>query len=142
MKYITKHITIVFLMTCIACMIACSDDEEGGGMKGQFEVEVTPGIYSGNIPVLQFNADEHQMAFTAKSWRIQTDDQSVYLSCSFSERPMKGKTLTADVRSRGMDNVVDGEQEAVILKSEKGKYWVWFPDAEVGILIQLNNRIN
>ena len=135
----------VLLISIVLCLFfaGCSNDEvETVGdqtQRNSFIEQTIPGIYNGGEALMMFQEDTHQMAYTTdkKSWRLQNDNLSVYVSCVLNDVAAVNKELTAIVKSKGVEGVAAGEQVAVVLKVENDKCWIWLVDSSIGILTDM-----
>lgn len=135
----------VILINIVLCLIfaGCSNDEvEIVGeqtQRNKFIEQTIPGIYNGGVALMMLQEDMHQMAYTTdkKSWRLQNDNLSVYISCVLSDTAVVNKELTATIKSKGVEGVAIGEQLAIVLKVENDKCWIWLVDSSLGILTEM-----
>lgn len=135
----------VLLINIVLCLFfaGCSNDEvetiEDQVQRNQFIEQKVSGIYNGGVALMMFQEDMHQMAYTTdkKSWRLQNDDLSVYVSCVLNDVATVDKELIATIKSKGVEGVVLGEQSAVVLKVENDKCWIWLVDSSLGILTEM-----
>ena len=137
-----NRIVYPFLLLC--CLFGCKDDKvemaANEAKRAKFLLQTVSGVYDGDVPLFMFDETNHQMAFTAdqRVWRIQTDNQDKYVHCELSETPgVEGKVMM-QVKAKGINEVLVGEQEGVVLKKENNKCWLWSIDAGVGYLMQNN----
>ena len=75
----------------ITLIWGCKDDDlehRTAEQRNAFLQKNEIGIYNGDNPIVLFQSDLHQLAYTSngKSWRIQTDNQQQYLSCRLNEK--------------------------------------------------------
>lgn len=135
----------VILMNIIICLlyVACSKDEvEAVGdqvERSKFVEQTIQGIYNGGAALMVYEEDMHQIAYTTdkKSWRLQNDNQSMYVSCVLSEAAIADKEVVVTIKSKGIEGIVDGEQSAVVLKVENAKSWIWLLDLGMGVLVEM-----
>ena len=128
----------------ISLIWGCKDDDmehRSAEQRNAFLQKTEIGVYNGSDPIILFQADLHQIAYTGngKSWRIQTDNQSQYLSCRLNENAVTDKNLTASIRARGIEEITEGTYTAIVLKTADEKCWLWLPDSDTGLIIQFIN---
>lgn len=136
---------MIGLLLAVGCLLGCKDDEVENSAtedakREKFLQQTVSGVYDGDIPLLAFDEMKHQMAFTAdgRVWRLQTDSQDKYVHCELSATPASGARVTVNVKAKGVNEVLAGKQEGVVLKQENNKCWLWSTDAGVGYLMQNN----
>ena len=122
----------------------CKDDDiehRTAELRNAFLEKNEIGVYNGNAPIILFQSDQHQIAYTGngKSWRIQTDNQSQYFSCRLNENAVTGKNLTASINVKGLEEITEGTYTATVLKITDEKCWLWLPDSDTGLIIQYIN---
>ena len=135
---------VVYPLVLMCCLLGCKDDEVetmgDNAKREKFLQQTVSGVYDGDVPLLMFYEANHQMAFTAdqRVWRIQTDSQDKYVHCELSEAPVAEAKVVMSVKAKGVNEVLVGEQEGVVLKKENNKCWLWSIAAGVGYLMQNN----
>ncbi len=134
-----KNILWLNLLLCVL-FIGCSkeeidDDFEQKG-KSKFIEQTVSGVYSGETSLLVYQEDMHQIAYTddRKSWRIQNDNMSVYVSYVLNETAVQDKEVSVIIKTKGVEGLKEGEQKALPLKMENGKCWLWLLESGIGIL--------
>ncbi len=128
----------------ITLIWGCKDDDlehRTAKQRNAFLQKNEIGIYNGDNPIVLFQSDLHQLAYTSngKSWRIQTDNQQQYLSCRLNENAVPGKNLTAIIHTKDIEDITEGTYTAVALKTTDEKCWLWLPDLNTGLIIQYKN---
>lgn len=131
----------IYYLLFASLIWGCKDDDlehRTAEQRNAFLQRNEIGVYSGGIPVVLFQSDLHQIAYTGngKSWRIQTDTQQQYLSCRLNGNAIAGKNLTAIIHTSGIEGITEGTYTAIVLKTSDEKCWLWLPDSNNGLIIQ------
>ncbi len=132
----------LFCICLLLGLAACKDDEAGFDNPEQREAflrQTAFGVWQGGGALLLFQPDRHQLTYTGdgKIWRVQTDDQRQYISCELSEGVVGGRHPDARIKVRGIEGITEGSSQALVLKTETGKCWLWLPEQGIGLFMQL-----
>ena len=107
-----------------------------------FEAESVTGIYLNDKPALTYDEETFQMSTNhgRRSFRIQADDQSGYLSISFKERipQTMGDNAVCTVLYRLKDS---GETKVIVqlsaVKADSRQVWLWNETMQLGIIMPI-----
>lgn len=132
--------TLLFWVIVTACKDDKIDDDVNREKQEKFLQQTVSGVYDGDVALFVFNEANHQRAFTSdrKMWRIQTDAQDKYVHCELATVPAISVENEVSVKVKGVD-VAAGEMNALVLKIENNKCWLWVIETGIGFLMQVDD---
>lgn len=136
---IRRIVCTIFLM---AALIGCNGPKELEIVEDEklksFKTEITEGFYNGKTPLFVYNEQLHQTAVNKakKSYRIQSDQQDVYLNCILAGLPARLDELTTlTVASRAVEGISDKVYNVTLVKKTAEKLWLWDPSSKTGFIL-------
>lgn len=133
-----KQLTYIFIAAALF-MVGCRDRNLPPADSQVFlEESVAVGLYLHGRGVLVFNPLEHQTVRRGSAFRLQTDDQSVYLNVQFDTMPSSSNpTVRGTISERGVDGVTDDIYDFQLLEERDGKIWLWNEKQKMGLIFSL-----
>ena len=96
-----------------------------------------PGIYQGKEIIWCYDVQLHQIAYSDKSYRIQTDAQDKYLHFRLTELPGPDKETDLSLTVQGIPAIESGSYPVKTLKLDNKLVWLWNSGESKGFLIRL-----
>lgn len=94
------------------------------------------GIYVDGRQTLVYDPLVHQTAQRGNSFRLQTDDQSVYWSVLLEQIPTANAPITrGTIHTRGVSDVKDDTYSFQWIEERDGKMWLWCDEEKIGLII-------
>lgn len=109
--------------------------EPGNPSRESFLKTTEYGLYRGGEAVMAYNRAQEQIVRNAAGtlFRIQNDDQTRVVACTFSAKPRADAELTVRYRCVGLTE--DGAEGGFsVLKVSGEKVWLWNEESGIGIL--------
>lgn len=133
-----RHLTKIFLASLLL-MWGCRNRNLFPN-AGQVFVQQSNavGIYVDGRQMLAYDPLEHQTAQRSSSFRIQTDDQSVYLIVQFDPMPSLSAPVTrGKIGTAGVNGVEDGSYDFQVMAERDDKIWLWNDKQKIGLICSL-----
>lgn len=116
----------------------CKEDETTSvSGRDSFLENTEYGLYVGNTRPMMYQKYEHQISTNADrtTFRLQTDNLSKVVACTFSKDPAQSEALEVTLRTVGIPKVKNGTFRFTTVKVENGKCWLWNKEQQTGIIV-------
>lgn len=132
-----KKILYIMLLTVVATLWSCEQKLEGSTAAQVFVQNNTLyGVYIEGRQIFVVDDNKHQQCVGVSNYRIQTDDQSVYLNIYLSRIPTtEGDQTSLTFTAQGIPAIKNGQSMFKMLKSESGSFWFWNEVDKMGVII-------
>ena len=130
---------IIFLLTALICMSACTIVNQ---MEGQLLESSEISLTWKNSVQISYDSDGYQLGYVDKDniYRVYNDEVTTWFTVKCSEKPVsEGQTLTADVSwKKGTDSIKTFSRLEMIVKKadDTGLVWLWNTKNSIGILLK------
>lgn len=131
-----KRALYIPIFVAILILVGCS--QINGGTAGEIFVRdaTAYGVWVGGRQVIVKADNLHQDSRRGKSYRIQTDDQAIYVNILLNLVPdLVGDKCTATITSRGLTDIGNDAFNMVLQKRQGDKMWLWNESNKIGIVI-------
>lgn len=129
---------VLFFALVAVASTGCKEDETTS-VSGQdsFLENTEYGLYVGKTRAMMYQKYEHQLSTNSDgtAFRLQTDNLSKVVACTFSENPAHSKAVGVTLRTVGIPKVKNGTFDFTALKTESGKCWLWNKELQMGIIV-------
>ncbi|MEG0655860.1 MAG: hypothetical protein RSA94_00505 [Mucinivorans sp.] len=96
----------------------------------------TEGLYFAGRALLVRNDNLHQISRRPKGYRIQSDDQLLYVDMMLDKMPTHvGDKCTMSLTIAGLSEVPSGAQPVILRQIKDNKLWLWSEDTQVGLVM-------
>lgn len=116
----------------------CKDDETSADLGDKaFLQNIEYGLYVDNARTMVYQKYEHQISrsIDGKAFRLQTDNLSQLVACTFSSGPSSGGSVEVALRTIGIPKIDNGTFLFAVKKMEAGKCWLWNNETQTGIIV-------
>ncbi|WP_295957775.1 hypothetical protein [uncultured Alistipes sp.] len=130
---------IIFTVAVLVAATACKDNEVDAGHSYALLKKEVPGVYDNENNLFVYDNDIYQLAFNTRhrSFRIQNTSQSRYISCTLDAEPVVDKYVSVTVETHGISSFPSQEMQALVLKRDQGKVWLWNAETKIGLILRL-----
>lgn len=96
------------------------------------------GLYIDGRQAFIYDQSAHQTARRGNAFRLQTDDQTVYLNLQFDPLPTASSpTTSCTISARGIDGLEENTYTFNLVEERDEKMWLWSAEKKMGLIISL-----
>lgn len=139
MKNTMKKIQYSSMLLLVALvLVACQSIDPGASSASSRFVDQSQieGLYLDGRTVLVRNDNAHQTSIRHNAYRIQTDDQSIYVNFLFDQIPTQiNGTCTMTIDLYGLTQLKSGPYQMVLREITNEKLWFWNEENKMGVIV-------
>lgn len=143
MNHIYIHGKIIPVLMGVLLLCSCRHDENTDSPEKQKFMENNMyGLYVKGEKSMRYEKYEYQTARNTEGtyFRLQNDNLSKVMACTFSEYPGDNNTIEVTLRTEGIPKVKNGTSVYSVEKHEGDMFWLWSESSQTGLIIMAQKR--
>lgn len=129
----------LFVLLAAFAMYGCKEDENvvSTSERDGFLEYADYGLYVGGTRTMICRKYEHQLVSNPEGtmFRLQTDNLSQVVSCTFSVHPAHSRKVEVTLRTVGIPKAENGTFVFTVEKTADGKCWLWSKELRTGLIV-------